>query len=104
VKRRLPDPADRHVFVVCTGECCADAGAGELLDELQHRRRSRGKDLRVGRSRCIGRCQMAPAVVENGYVLGWVSQRRLKVELMRLGLEQDRQNAADRHRESVAAR
>jgi hypothetical protein len=33
-----------------------------------------------------------------------VSQRRLKVELMRLGLEQDRQNAADRHRESVAAR
>jgi hypothetical protein len=29
---------------------------------------------------------MAPAMVEDGRVLGWVSLRRLKSELIRLGL------------------
>ena len=85
---RLGAEADRHVFVVCNGEACRDAGADELLGLLRSRRPdpSHNEDVRIGASRCIGRCTMAPTVVEDGRVLGWVSQRRLRCELMRLGL------------------
>ena len=78
---------ERHVFVVCTGEHCAEAGSQELLLELRHECRHTGTDLRVGASRCMGRCQLAPAVMENGRMLGWVSQRRLRSELCRLGIK-----------------
>ena len=79
---------DRHVFVVCDGECCRDAGSSQLLGLLRGRRpqHNDSHDVRVSASRCIGRCPMAPAMVEDGRVLGWVSLRRLKSELIRLGL------------------
>lgn len=99
----FPEPADRHVFVVCTGESCAEAGSWRLLDELRHACPVHGRHMRVGASRCIGRCAMAPAVIEDGYVLGWVSRKRLKVELIRLGLEGGDSGAGHRNRKSVAA-
>lgn len=76
---------NRHVMVVCTGESCVDAGAGEILAELKEQRRHAHCDLRVGSSRCLGHCQAAPAIVEDGKVLGWVSCRRIRAELRRLG-------------------
>ena len=80
--------ADRHVFVVCNGESCREAGAGELLGLLCGQRPQCGgrHDVRVSASHCLGRCTMAPAMVEDGRVLGWVSLRRLKIELLRMGL------------------
>jgi formate dehydrogenase subunit gamma len=82
-----PDPAqDRHVFVVCTGEACENAGATSILQELKHQCHHAHGDLRIGASQCLGHCQLAPAMVEDGRILGAVSQRRLRLELMRLGL------------------
>jgi len=80
--------AERHVFVVCDGEACQQAGGHGLLSLLRHEcpNHERHRDVRISASRCIGRCTMAPAMVEDGRVLGWVSLRRLRVELMRLGL------------------
>jgi len=80
--------AERHVFVVCDGEACHHAGSHGLLGLLRHQcpNHERHHDVRISASRCIGRCTMAPAMVEDGRVLGWVSLRRLRVELMRLGL------------------
>jgi NADH:ubiquinone oxidoreductase subunit E len=78
--------SNRHVMVVCTGESCVDAGAKDLLAELKERRREAHGDLRVGSSRCLGHCQAAPAMVEDGKVLGWVSCRRIRAELLRLGV------------------
>ena len=77
---------DRHVFVVCTGEACENAGAIGILRELKHQCHRAPGDLRIGSSQCLGHCQLAPAMVEDGRILGAVSQRRLKVELIRLGL------------------
>jgi NADH:ubiquinone oxidoreductase subunit E len=74
--------------VVCNGESCRDAGSSRLLgllhDQCPHH--ASRHDVRVSASRCLGRCTMAPAMVEDGRVLGWVSLRRLKSELIRLGL------------------
>ena len=81
------DPGEeRHVFVVCTGEACESAGANTILQELKHQCHHAQGDLRIGASQCLGHCQLAPAMVEDGIILGAVSQRRLRLELMRLGL------------------
>lgn len=78
---------DRHVFVVCGGEKCRCAGSRELLDYLQHAPMSGDVDVRIAESReCIGHCAAAPAMVEDGQILRWVSPRRLKGELLRLGI------------------
>jgi NADH:ubiquinone oxidoreductase subunit E len=81
---------DRHVFVVCNGEQCRHKGSGGLLDLLRAHRCSHqnaDRDVRIGSSRqCIGRCTMAPTMIEDGRVMGWMSLRRLRVELIRLGL------------------
>ena len=87
--RSLASPGrgdDRHVFVVCTGEACGNAGADGILQELKHRCHQAPGDVRIGSSRCLGHCQLAPAMVEDGRILGALSVRRLKLELMRLGL------------------
>jgi NADH:ubiquinone oxidoreductase subunit E len=79
----------RHVFVVCEGESCQHAGAHRLLELLktQSRKKCAGHDLRVSASRkCIGHCAAAPAMVEDGRVLHWVTERRLRSELLRLGI------------------
>jgi NADH:ubiquinone oxidoreductase subunit E len=80
--------AGRHVFVVCDGESCRHAGSSRLLGLLRRRCRHQGghQDVRIGASKCLGRCGVAPAMVEDGRVLGWVSLHRLKSELTRLGL------------------
>jgi NADH:ubiquinone oxidoreductase subunit E len=78
---------ERHVLVVCTGEECAHAGSRELLGALENECLHSRADVRVGASRCMGHCQLAPAMMENGKMLGWVSPRRLHSELSRLGIK-----------------
>ena len=80
---------ERHVFVVCGGRKCRDAGSGALFGLLSEHRcqHHADTDLRIGQSEtCIGHCAAAPAMVEDGRLLGWVSLRRLRSELMRLGI------------------
>ncbi|MGC8881247.1 MAG: NAD(P)H-dependent oxidoreductase subunit E [Bryobacteraceae bacterium] len=77
----------RHVIVVCTGEECRRRGAMALLDELKGWRANADSDLRISSSRCLGHCALAPAVMEDGEMLGAVTPRRLRVELSRLDQE-----------------
>lgn len=82
--------SDRHVFVVCRGESCELAGSAELLEALkkQHEGLRGDKEVRIGASTaCIGHCAAAPAMVEDGRILRWVSPRRLKGEFLRLGID-----------------
>jgi NADH:ubiquinone oxidoreductase subunit E len=54
---------------------------------MQCKQHAAGQDVRVSESRkCIGHCAAAPAMVEDGRVLRWVSERRLRGELLRLGI------------------
>ncbi len=87
--KSIAEPAKgcrRHVFVVCRGEECLHKGAEGLLDDLENVRCHTGQDLRIGASDCLGHCELAPAVVEDGQVLGAVTAQRLRIELRRLGL------------------
>ena len=79
---------ERNVFVVCSGDSCRHAGSNRLLALLQRASAhpSKGQDVRISSSKCLGRCGTAPAMVKNGRLVGWVSLRGLKSELQRLGL------------------
>jgi NADH:ubiquinone oxidoreductase subunit E len=78
---------DRHVFVVCGGEHCRCAGSMDLLEYLKVAPKVDGVDVRIAESRdCIGHCAAAPAMVEDGQILRWVSPKRLRGELLRLGI------------------
>lgn len=76
----------RHVFVVCTGEECRRRGALELLRRLRSARDRSDADVRVAAAGCLGHCGLAPAMMEDGAIVGAMSDRRLRVELARLGL------------------
>jgi len=85
----VENASKRHVLVVCTGETCQHAGSGALLQELKRHCRHAVGDVRVSASHCIGHCQLAPAMVEDGRLLGLVSERRLRCELRRIGVLND---------------
>jgi NADH:ubiquinone oxidoreductase subunit E len=78
----------RHVFVVCSGDSCRHAGSDLLLGLLQrgYAHPAKDQEVRISSSKCLQRCGIAPAMVKNGRVVGWVSLRGLKSELLRLGL------------------
>lgn len=80
--------SDRYVFVVCSGDTCRHAGSDLLLGLLQRASAHpvNGHDVRISSSKCLQRCGTAPAMVKNGRLVGWVSLRGLKSELLRLGL------------------
>ena len=87
--RELGTTGERHEFVVCSGESCRKAGSFSLLGALRNALLGDGPErveLHLSASRCLGHCNLAPAVVEDGRVLGWVSLSRLQLELQRLGL------------------
>lgn len=86
VCRRHAQNADRHVMVVCTGEECRTRGSFDLLTTLRGLIGSSSTDLRISTSKCLGHCAAAPAMVEDGSILRWVSPRRLRSELIRLGI------------------
>jgi bidirectional [NiFe] hydrogenase diaphorase subunit len=89
LETHVHEPAsDRHVFVVCSGESCRNAGSNHLLGLLQRQcsHTHENHDVRISSAKCIGRCGAAPAMVENGKVLGWVSLSGLKSKLLRMGL------------------
>lgn len=62
---------DPHIFI-CTeeetckagGECCGKSGTAELLAYMKMATKQRGiKNIRVNRSRCLGRCENGPVMV-----------------------------------------
>lgn len=59
-----------------------------LLDELEGWRAAADSDLRIAASRCLGHCALAPAVIEDGELVGAMTERRLRLEMHRLGLAQ----------------
>lgn len=86
------EPKGEHSFVVCTGTACYVAGAKKLLDVLAHRCAKPGTTspdgkVSVAAARCIGCCGLAPAVIEDGRILGRVTPVQLNSELDQIGVK-----------------
>jgi bidirectional [NiFe] hydrogenase diaphorase subunit len=85
------EPKGEHSFVVCTGTACYVAGAKRLLDVLEKRCAKSGGTSPDGKvsvlsARCIGCCGLAPAVIQNGRIVGRIGPQQLERELDDLGV------------------
>jgi len=84
------EPKGEHTFVVCTGTACYVAGARKILDVLEHRCAKSGGTsadgkVSVGSARCIGCCGLAPALIEDGRIVGRVTAEQLNNRLDQVG-------------------
>jgi bidirectional [NiFe] hydrogenase diaphorase subunit len=86
------EPKGEHTFVVCTGTACYVAGARKLLDVLAKRCTKAGSTsadgkVSVASARCIGCCGLAPALIEDGRIVGRVTAAQLNSELDQVGVK-----------------
>jgi bidirectional [NiFe] hydrogenase diaphorase subunit len=86
------EPKGEHSIVVCTGTACYVAGAQELVSALGHRCARPGATspdgkVSVAAARCIGCCGLAPAVIQDGRIVGRMSIAQLNHELDRIGVK-----------------
>lgn len=85
------EPKGDHTFVVCTGTACYVAGAKHLMGVLEHRCAKAGSTsadgkVSVAAARCIGCCGLAPALIQDGRIVGRVTVAQLNGELDRIGV------------------
>lgn len=80
-------PKGEHTCVVCTGTACYVKGADALLEAVGREAHVKpGETTADGRlslltARCLGTCGIAPAVVQDGTVVGHVTAETLLDEI-----------------------
>ena len=100
-----PRSEGEHLYMVCLGKACLAKGASELLETVEHRLSNAGLLSRDGKVRvhptsCIGVCELAPAVIRDGEVVGRLTPERLEADLDAIGVERPRQySETDRWRD-----
>jgi NADH:ubiquinone oxidoreductase subunit E len=72
-----------HTVEVCFGTACRARGARLLIEKLTRESPS-VVQLRVVERPCIGCCDLAPALIEDGHLVGHVTTKTLCEELHRL--------------------
>lgn len=75
-----------HTVEVCFGTACRARGARLLIEKLVRESPSLVL-LRVVERPCIGCCELAPALIEDGQLLGNVTTKTLSEELQKLQVE-----------------
>ncbi len=74
---RLEKPAE-NIITVCNGTCCQVKGGGKIVKELEARLEGNGAKATLEKVRCLGCCDVSPAVMINGEVLaGDAAQAKL---------------------------
>ncbi|MBZ0299433.1 MAG: bidirectional hydrogenase complex protein HoxE [Anaerolineae bacterium] len=80
-------PQGKHTCSVCTGTACYIKGANKILDNLQtHFEVNPGETTADGQLslltvRCLGACGLAPSVVFDGNLLGYMTAEKLHEEI-----------------------
>lgn len=83
-------PPGKHTCVVCLGTACYVRGAQTILDHVsQELKVEPGETTEDGRvslltARCLGSCNLAPAVVFDGAVAGKISEKDALERVRRL--------------------
>ena len=74
---RLDKPAS-NVVTVCNGTCCQVKGGGKLVKAIEAKLAGNGAKATLEKVRCLGCCDVSPAVMINGEVLdGAAAQAKL---------------------------
>ncbi len=66
----LTDPSKKHTVAVCNGTGCHLKGSGAMLKRLEEKVSDDDSQITLEKVRCLGCCDLSPAVVVNGEAYG----------------------------------
>jgi NADH:ubiquinone oxidoreductase subunit E len=78
---RLDKPA-ANVITVCNGTCCQVKGGGKLVKEIEAKLAGNGAKATLEKVRCLGCCDVSPAVMINGEVFGAAAAQAKLAEIL----------------------
>lgn len=78
---RLDKPA-ANVITVCNGTCCQVKGGGKLVKDIEAKLAGNGAKATLEKVRCLGCCDVSPAVMINGEVLGAAAAQAKLAEIL----------------------
>jgi NADH:ubiquinone oxidoreductase subunit E len=64
------EPPKRYTVTVCNGTGCHLKGGGLILKRLEENISENGSDITLEKVRCLGCCDLSPAVIVDGEVYG----------------------------------
>jgi NADH-quinone oxidoreductase subunit E len=64
------EPAKKYTVTVCSGAGCHVKGGGVMLKRLEENISENDSDITLEKVRCLGCCDLSPAVIVNGEVYG----------------------------------
>jgi NADH:ubiquinone oxidoreductase subunit E len=64
---RIEEPK-KHILTVCNGSGCHVKGGGQILKEVEAKIEGNGTNITVEKVRCLGCCEISPAVIIDGEV------------------------------------
>jgi len=73
----------KNIITLCTGTGCQVCGGGALLKQVEAKIASNGVDITIEKVRCLGCCDMAPAVMINGQLYGGDEAQAKLSEILR---------------------
>jgi NADH:ubiquinone oxidoreductase subunit E len=78
---RLEKPA-AHVITVCNGTCCQVKGGGKLVKAIEAKLAGNGAKATLEKVRCLGCCDVSPAVMINGEVFSAAAAQSKLAEIL----------------------
>ncbi len=78
---RLDKPA-ANVITVCNGTCCQVKGGGKIVKAIEAKLAGNGAKATLEKVRCLGCCDVSPAVMINGEVLGAAAAQAKLAEIL----------------------
>jgi NADH:ubiquinone oxidoreductase subunit E len=76
------DSSKKHTVTVCNGTGCHLKGGGELLKRLEEKVSKNESEITLQKARCLGCCDLSPALEVNGEVCGGDEARAKVSELI----------------------
>jgi NADH-quinone oxidoreductase subunit E len=63
-------PPKKYIVTVCTGSGCHVKGGSQIIQNLEQKVAGNGTQITLEKVRCLGCCDMSPAVMINGELYG----------------------------------
>jgi len=76
-------PLKKNLVAVCNGSGCHIKGSGKLVQALEKKSLENGSQISLEKIRCLGCCDISPAVMINGELFGGAAAETKIAELVR---------------------
>ena len=64
------EPSGKYTITVCNGTGCYLKGGGSMIKKLEEKISENGSHITLEKARCLGCCDLSPALIVNGEVYG----------------------------------